>query len=343
MSLSILSTSCYMTSTEFTPAHLGLGILFGALFGAAFIGCDLLLKKLSLKMFNLAALGIFLGLFLGESLVLLFKAIIAIGSASQGIASFPLEMVQVFLLLFGIYAGVLITTRSSEELHISIPFMKFTPADKKKKDLLVDLSILSDARIFDLAASGLLDSQLVIPRFLVKDLYTQSESLEEQSRAKAKKSLEIIKKLEELPDLEFRYSDMDFPDTKNSLSKMIRLARLQNANIITADMSQVQIPAIEGVRFINLHELAKALKPLMQMGEHLTIKIQRYGKEPKQGVGYLEDGTMVVVNGGGEFIGEVVDAQVLSVKHTASGRMVFCNALTEKDYLPSYNGHDEEE
>ncbi len=343
MSLSIFCTAIYMTSTQFSPSYLGLGVLFGAIFGVALIGLDLLFKRFSLKAFNLVALGIFLGLFMGESLIFILKAIVNISATSQPLSSPTLEMAQVFLLLLGVYSGIFITLRSSEEIHISIPFIKFSSIERKKKDLLIDVSLLSDARILDLASSGLLDSQMVLPRFIVKDLYAQSESLEEQSRVKAKKSLEIIKKLEELPDLEFRYSDVDFPETKNSLSKMIRLARLQNANIITADMSQVQIPAIEGVRFINLHELAKAMKPLMQMGEHLTIKIQRYGKEPKQGVGYLEDGTMVVVNGGGEFVGEVVDAQVLSVKHTASGRMVFCNALTEKDYLPSYNSHEEEE
>ena len=85
--------------------------------------------------------------------------------------------------------------------------------------------------------------------------------------------------------------------------------------------------SIEGVQIINLHSLSNALKPLMETGEMIKIKVQRYGKEPRQGVGYLDDGTMVVINGGGNFIGEVIDAQVLSVKHTSSGRMIFCNAF----------------
>ena len=85
--------------------------------------------------------------------------------------------------------------------------------------------------------------------------------------------------------------------------------------------------SIEGVQIINLHSLSTALKPLMETGEMIQIKVQRYGKEPRQGVGYLDDGTMVVINGGGSFIGDVIDVQVLSVKHTSSGRMIFCNAL----------------
>lgn len=113
------------------------------------------------------------------------------------------------------------------------------------------------------------------------------------------------------------------------MAKLIRLARLQDANIMTADINRVQQAMIDGIRIINLHLLANALKPITQTGEFLHIKIQRYGKEPRQGVGYLEDGTMVVVNGGAEFIGETIKTQVLSVKHTSSGRMIFCNAMDE--------------
>lgn len=94
-------------------------------------------------------------------------------------------------------------------------------------------------------------------------------------------------------------------------------------------MSKIEQSSIEGVRIINIHSLAKALKPLSHSGEFINIKVQRYGKEARQGIGYLDDGTMVVVNGGAEFIGDIIKAQVLSVKHTSSGRMIFCNAMEE--------------
>src|ERR1044072_7233269 len=113
-----------------------------------------------------------------------------------------------------------------------------------------------------------------------------------------------------------------------------------NTNIITSDINRIQQASIEGVRIINIHLLSNALKPLTQAGEFINIKIQRYGKEPRQGVGYLDDGTMVVVNGGAEFIGETIKAQVLSVKHTSSGRMIFCNAAEEGSLL-SDEDHDE--
>jgi uncharacterized protein YacL len=127
---------------------------------------------------------------------------------------------------------------------------------------------------------------------------------------------------------------------KELASKIIRLGRLLDANILTADAGKIQSSAVEGVRLINLHALSNALKPLMQTGEQIRVKIQRYGKEPRQGVGYLEDGTMVVVNGGGSYIGETIDAIVLSVKHTSSGRIIFCNA-PDHDERPSHTPQEE--
>ena len=128
-----------------------------------------------------------------------------------------------------------------------------------------------------------------------------------------------------MPDLNVRFNETDFPEISEHTGKLVKLARLTNANLITAEMNQVETSAVEGVKIININRLSNAIKPLTQSGESITIKIQRYGKEARQGVGYLDDGTMVVVNGGGDYIGETIKAQVLSVKHTSSGRMIFCN------------------
>lgn len=339
--LSILFMTTYMISgpSGYTGKNLAIGLGLGVLLGLILIGFDFLFKRFNLRAFNIAIVGLFVGYLMGQALILVLSAILDISSASIHIQPPVLEVIKIALFLFGIYLGTLMTLRASDELSISIPFIKFTPTAHKKKDLIIDSSVLSDARVLDLAGSGLVDHHLVLPRFLIKDLYVQSESQDESTRSKAKRSLEIVKKLESLPDLDLRYSDTDFPDIKDPMSKMVRLARLHDANILTADISRVQTAAIEGVRVINIHSLSNALKPLMQAGEHIKIKIQRYGKEPRQGVGYLEDGTMVVVNGGGQYIGEVIDAKVLSVKHTTSGRMIFCNA---KDEEGGYHSYDDE-
>lgn len=335
--LCIFFITTYLISGEsgYTFKNLLTGAALGSLLGVLLIGFDLLFKRFNLRSFNIAVIGLFIGYFMGEALVLIFSAILDISSASIHLNAQTLEIIKIGLFLFGTYLGTIMTLRASDELYVSIPFVKFTPTTQKKKDLIIDASVLADARILDLAASGMIDHHLVLPRFLLKDLYAQSEASDEFLRNKAKRSLEVVKKLEQIPDLEMRYNDTDFPEVKDFMGKLLRLARLLDGNILTADISRVQISAIEGVRIINIHALSNALKPLMQAGEKIKIKIQRFGKEPRQGVGYLEDGTMVVVNGGGAFIGDTIDALVLSVKHTSSGRMVFCNAMDEEmDYHP---------
>ena len=186
-----------------------------------------------------------------------------------------------------------------------------------------------DSRIIDLATSGLINNLLVIPRFTVKEFIQNAEGSVEPAKVKAKRALEIVKKLETMPGLNLRYNETDFPEIKDANSKFVRLARLSDSSILTADINRIEQSSLEGITIININMLANSLKPITQTGEFLTIKVQRYGKEARQGVGYLEDGTMVVINGGAEFIGETIKAQVLSVKHTSSGRMIFCNAAEE--------------
>jgi len=337
--LSIFFMTTFMLSSPTGAVHTNalIGIALGIIFGFLLIGFDLLFKRFNLRSFNIAIIGIFIGYLMGQALVLVFDAILDISSISIVLQPQILEIIKIALFLFGTYLGTIMTLRASDELYISIPFVKFAPLAQKKKDLVLDISVLSDARIIDLASTGILDHQIVIPRFLIKELYAQSEIGDEMTKSKARRCLEVVKKLEAVPNLETRFNDTDFPDVKDLQGKLIRLARLLDANILTADISRVQMAAIEGIRIINVHTLSNALKPLMQAGEFIKIKIQRYGKEPRQGVGYLDDGTMVVVNGGGNYIGETIDAKVLSVKHTSSGRMIFCNAVDEEGLSDEYD------
>lgn len=336
--LSVIFMTIYMHSSP-TGGVVGntlLGILLGLVFGLLLIGFDLAFRRFNLRSFNIAIVGIFLGYLMGQALLLIFSAILDISAVSVVLQPQTLEVIKIAIFLFGVYLGTIMTMRSSDELYVSIPFVRLTQAAQKKKDLVVDVSVLADPRIIDLASTGLLDHQLILPRFVVKELYAQAEIGEELSKGRAKRSLEVIKKLEAVPHLELRYNDTDFPEVKDMMGKIVRLARLLDANILSADISRVQMATIEGITVVNIHALSNALKPLMEGGELIKIKIQRFGKEPRQGVGYLEDGTMVVVNGGGDFIGETIEARVLSVKHTTSGRMIFCNVADEEGNIP-YN------
>lgn len=327
---------CVIFSLSFAIQHLEggfnlLNIVVGALSGVAiaslFIGFDFLLKRFSLKLFNTVTVGLFSGYLMAEAFLFILS-----GATGLELTNSPIP-VRFLIFLACAYLGMVMATRSSEELYASIPFIQFKQVSQKKKDILVDVSILTDPRVIDLASSGLLDHHLILPRFALKELYILSEMGDETAKAKARKSLEVVKKLETIPTLDLRYVDTDFSEIKDPMMKLIRLARFLDTNIITSDTNRVQQSSIEGVRIINIHMLSNALKPITQTGELLSIKVQRYGKEARQGVGYLEDGTMVVVNGGAEFIGETIKAQVLSVKHTTSGRMIFCNTCEEGNLL----------
>ncbi|NGX63800.1 MAG: putative PIN and TRAM-domain containing protein YacL [Candidatus Anoxychlamydiales bacterium] len=345
--LSVFFITIYMVGTTIGDVSINtaIGIVIGVVFAFLLFGFDILFRRFNLRAFNIAIIGLFIGYLMGQALVLILNTILQISAETFTLTFQGKEIIKIALFLFGLYLGTIMTLRASDELYISFPFVKFTALAQKKKDLLIDSSILGDSRIIDLAASGLVDHHLVIPRFTIKELYAQVEMGDDQTKIKAKRCIETLKKLEDIPTLELRYNDTDFPEIKDQTSKLFRLARLLDANILTADISRVQSASIEGIKIINLHTLSNALKPLMQAGEQIKIKIQRYGKEPRQGVGYLEDGTMVVVNGGGDFIGETIDAQVLSVKHTSSGRMIFCNAFDQEglEYAHKVDDEDYEE
>jgi uncharacterized protein YacL len=331
--LSILFMTAYTTTAltgGFNLFNLLIGILIGGGLAGAIIAFETSFNKLNLRTFNIATIGLFFGFLLGHAVFLILSTILDLSHLN--LSSESVGFLRGAVYLFASYLGLILTVKASEELYLSIPFVKLKAIAQKKKDILLDPISLSDPRIVDLASSGLLDQQLVIPRFAVKELTAQQESADEPTKNRARRSIEVLKRLEATPGLELRYSEKDYPDLKDNNSKLIRLARETDANIMTADLNKIQqstIESLEGIRIININFLSNALKPLSQTGEQINIKIQRYGKEPRQGVGYLDDGTMVVVNGGAEYIGETIKAQVLSVKHTSSGRMIFCNAPDE--------------
>ena len=331
--LSIFFMTLFMISlpTGKIAANVAWGVGIGFVFGMLLIAFDLFFKRFNLRSFNIAILGVFIGYLMGQALALILHAVLEVSSIGALLQPHTLELVKIAIILFGVYLGTIMTLRSSDELYVSIPFVRFTQAAQKRKDLVVEVSVLADPRIIDLAATGLLDHQLVIPRFMIKELYAQAEVGDEHSRNRAKRALEVVKKLETLTSLGLRYHETDFPEVKDLMGKVVRLARLLDANILSSDVSRVQMATIEGITVVNLHALSNALKPLMQGGELIQVKILRIGNEPHQGVGYLEDGTMVVVNGGGDFIKETISARVLSVKHTSSGRIIFCNVADENE------------
>lgn len=343
---SILSTIFLVAYMAAYPSgSLGLKIIIGLALGGVFslllIGFDTMFRKFNLRSFNTAILGLFFGSLMGFALVFVFNALVQICALTLTLNTTVIELTKAVLLIFGTYLGTILTIRFSDELHISVPFVRFSQSVLKKRDIILDQSALTDMRLIDLCTSGILNNQLVLPRFIVKELQKQMELSDEPSRVRIRKSFETIKKLESINGLGLRYQEMDFSEMKDVSQKLLKLARITDSNILTSDTNKLQQhPISDDVLLINLHSLSSALKPLTPPGEGIQIKVQRYGKEPKQGVGYLEDGTMVVINNGGDYIGEVIDTQVISVKQTSAGRIIFTNAMVEDLHYHGSNGYE---
>src|ERR1700722_14655275 len=187
--LSIFFMTLFMVSNPIGSIHINalLGIILGFVFGLLLIGFDIAFKRFNLRSFNIAIIGIFIGYLMGQPLVLVFDAVLAISRISIILQPQTSEMIKMALFLFGTYLGTIMALRAADELYVSIPFVKFAPTAQKKKDLIVDSSVLSDARIIDVSATGLFDHQRILPRFIIKELYAQSEIGDEHSKNKARK------------------------------------------------------------------------------------------------------------------------------------------------------------
>lgn len=264
-----------------------------------------------LLVFNKFALGLLSGAFMGNALVKFIEKMPEIGTVP--IAITPLGTLTLYLVCS--FFGIKLAFRASQELAISIPFIRFSSAAQKTRGVIVDQSALEDPRLIELCRSGILDHRLAVPRFLLKEIRASPTAHE------------TLKQLENLQGLSLKIHDGECSVTKSSIEKIFNLCLQYESDLLTTDSSLED----SEVNVINLHRIASAMKPLKRSGETVTIKVQRPGKESDQGVGYLEDGTMVVINGGRDFIGQTVETNLISIKHTGAGRILFCGIKDEEE------------
>ena len=237
----------------------------------------------------------------------------------------PLSAVLACLLGFmGANVGL---TRRSELLSLAGVARNEVPAPRRIRGALLDTSVIIDGRILDLAHTGFLDMPLIVPRFVLRELQQVADSSDAMRRNRGRRGLEVLTQLQKEPDLSIEFRDDD-PATEAEVdSKLIRVARKTGYAILTNDFNLNRVARLEGVTVLNLNELTNALKPIAIPGEELTVAVVKEGKESGQGVGYLEDGTMVVVENGRRYLNQTVGATVTSVLQTAAGRMIFASAV----------------
>ena len=222
------------------------------------------------------------------------------------------------------YIGIILAMRSNkEDFSLIIPYVRFRPQSQSDNLLLLDTSVIIDGRIADLIETHFLEGLIVVPRFVLREIQQIADSTDPIKRARGRRGLEMLNRIQHHTGIEVRIHDGDFPEEKDVDSKLVRLARNLNARLFTNDYNLAKVAELQKINCVNLHEVAKCLKVILLPGEILRLKIVREGKDRGQGIGYMPDGTMVVVNNGLPHIGQQVEAEVQSLLQTGAGIIVF--------------------
>lgn len=300
--------------------HPVIAVLVGLAGGGAVIGIDLLLKGFSLRGLSAVTFGLFIGFvisyFIGNSVLFQF------------INDEPKLVAQIVMYVVFGYLGMVIALRGKDEFNLVIPYVKFLREDKPDRLVLLDTNIIIDGRIQDVCAAGFLDAVFIVPRFVLRELQYIADAPDAAKNVRGKRGLEVLRAMQRNPSIEIKIHDNDVPEIKEVDGKLVHLARVLPAEIVTNDYNLARIAELQHVKVLNLHELAKALRPVIIPGEKLSVRLVKEGREADQAVAYLDDGTMIVVNRARRQLGQDVSVVIQTVLQTAAGRMAFAELLT---------------
>lgn len=295
--------------------HPIIAVIIGLVGGGAFIGVDKALKGFSLRGLSAATFGLFVGFmvsyFIGNSVLFKF------------IDEEPKLIAQIAMYVVCTYLAMVIALRGKDEFNLVIPYVKFMKENKPDRLVLLDTNIIIDGRILEVCATGFLDAVLVIPRFVLDELQYIADAGDEVKRVRGRRGLEVLKALQQNQRVEVKIHDNDLPNIKEVDAKLVQLAQMLPAEILTNDYNLHRIAELQHVKVLNFNELAKSLRPVVLPGEKLTVRLLKEGREPQQAIAYLDDGTMIVVSRGRRYVGQEVEVTVSSVLQTAAGRMAF--------------------
>jgi len=291
--------------------------LAGLILGLAIIWFEIRVKEVSLKRLIGAAIGSVLGI-IGAFLMSLVLA--------RALPANPdtVPFLQIGLLLWMTYVGLVIGASKGDMLNLAALGGIFGGEKVAKHPFkILDTSVIIDGRIADVAESAFLDGILVIPQFVLRELQLVADSSDSMKRNRGRRGLDILQRIQKMPELNVQILEDDFPHIRDVDMKLIELARMYDCKIVTNDFNLNKVAQLHGVVVLNINELANALKPIVLPGETMRVFILKEGKEYNQGVAYLDDGTMVVVDNAKKMISKTIDITVTSVLQTTAGKMIF--------------------
>src|SRR5436305_5354925 len=314
-------TFCAVIGANVSSAVMGNlwpGLLLGIVLGLVVVLIDRLLKGVSLRLFSSATFGLLLGLIFANLLL-----------ASQ-VLRYQSETTQwavglVVYCTFG-YLGTMLAVRSNrDEFSLIIPYIRFARETTQHEPLLVDTNVIVDGRIADLCATGFLSRSLIVPRFVLDELQILADSRDGIKRERGRRGLEILNQLQRSREIELTIHDSGQDDVGNLQvdARLVRAANLLQARLLTTDQPLCQVARLQQVPVLNLNDLSRALRPAVVAGDEMELHLLKEGRDPHQAVGYLSDGTMIVVNQARSQIGRVATVVVSSALQTAGGRLIF--------------------
>jgi uncharacterized protein YacL len=290
--------------------------LAGLGFGLACIFLETQLRHVTLQRIIGAVAGAILGIFAAFLVSLVLSHV-------QG-NSHTISFLEVGILALAAYLGLVIGASKGDMLNLAA-LGGLVGGERSPKQALniLDTSVIIDGRIADIAETGFLDGTLAIPQFVLRELQLVADSADSVKRNRGRRGLDILQRLQKMPQLEVRIMEEDFPNIREVDMKLVEMGKLFNCKVVTNDFNLNKVAQLHGVEILNINELANALKPIVLPGETMRVFILKEGKEYNQGVAYLDDGTMVVVDNARKLISKTIDISVTSVLQTTAGKMIF--------------------
>jgi uncharacterized protein YacL len=291
------------------------------------ISLDMMVGRKQLDTVSAVYLGLIVGLFLTYVMRLAFSSVLPEKLPLTQWASLVLGMILCYICI-----SFLLQTK--DDFRFIIPYVEFVKEIKGLKPYVLDTSVVIDGRIADVVETKILDNQLIMPRFVISELQAIADSSDKLRRSRGRRGLDILNRLSNNTEVDFKVYDRELPEFAGQPVdlKLVLLAKYLQGKVVTNDYNLNKVARLHGVGVINLNDLANALKPIVLPGEALEVRIVKHGEEAGQGVGYLDDGTMIVVEGGREHINKNVKIAVTSVLQTSAGRMIFgrCDSVAAR-------------
>lgn len=304
------------------PHEPWLGAAVGFLIGVLILAIDIFFKQYTVRNILAILIGTGLGLLVHK----LVMTVLAYGKLSpDAVNQFGIVSALIF-----IYLGVVTILRGQDEFTMMIPFVTLDTKGSGDDLILLDTSVIIDGRIADICDTHFLTGKLVLPRFVLKELQLISDSSDPLKRNRGRRGLDVLNKIKANQNIQVKINEMDFPEFSTVDAKLVKMGQTLNARVFTNDFNLNKVAELQGVKVLNINDLANALKPIVMPGELMQVKILKEGKEHDQGVAYLDDGTMVVVDGGRKRLGQTFMAVITSVLQTQAGRMIFAKPAEEE-------------